>query len=327
MNTLSTLGSFITRSANIPKKIQISRQVTTQTYTDATGTYTQYYFLATSGTHYIRLNNFTTTQTLSILCIGGGGGGGYYGGGGGAGGFRESSITLDPANFTSEIITCVVGTSGGGSVDLPVVGNTGGNTTVKFKNNTINDLISQGGGGGGSQSKGGDGASGGGNWGWSSGLTTASLPEYGNNGGYSPDIGWISASGGGGAGGVGGASTTGGSKSTTKGGFGGIGKNCSLSGISNALYWAGGGGGMCQGPGDGLNKGGNGGGGGGYSYSSPTIGWNTGSGYSLNEALNGHAGANTGGGGGGCSGDAQNARGGNGGSGIVIISIKNADES
>ena len=331
-------GSQMMRSGKktVRQSIRTGGAVTTATYTDANGTYTQYYFLSTSGTNYIQLDNFTKTQTISILCIGGGGGGAYFGGGGGAGGLRESSITLDPANFTSDKITCVVGGGGAGSstldsTDATNTGSPGGITTISFQNNTTYNLTSRGGGGGASQRNGVDGASGGGHWGYTPGLSTAATGEYGNRGGYSPNTGWISGSGGGGAGGVGGASTTGGSQSNTNGGAGGIGRKCLLYGIPNALYWAGGGGGMCQGPGDGLNKGGIGGGGGGYSYKTTTTGWNTGSGdavtnYNAADSV-GNAGANTGGGGGGVWGGSTTPtprRGGNGAAGIVIVSIKTA---
>lgn len=161
-------GSQMMRSGKktVRQSIRTGGAVTTATYSDANGTYTQYYFLSTSGTNYIQLDNFTTTQTISILCIGGGGGGAIAGGGGGAGGFREYSLTLDPAKFTSEKITCVVGAGGAGApvtTDLRTIASNGGNTTITFQNDTSHNLMSQGGGGGGGRStSGNNGASGGG---------------------------------------------------------------------------------------------------------------------------------------------------------------------
>ena len=320
---------------NVALSVQKVGAVSTQTYTDANGTYTQYYFLSTSGTNYIQLNNITKTLNISILCIGGGGGGSNSGGGGGAGGFRESSITLDPANFTSEKITCVVGTGGGGVLmnsSNQSVGYKGGNTTVTFQNNTIHNLLSTGGGGGGGQgTSGGNGASGGGCKEASPGSSTLGVGEFGNRGGLSPAAGWQSSSGGGGAGGVGGDAISG-DTSTTRGGPGGIGKRCSLYGISNTLYWAGGGGGMCQKYFT-SNVGGRGGGGGGWSGATgeaSTKGWSSGGTDAYQSVVSGtgDAGANTGSGGGGMyyngkiNGDLTVYNGGNGAAGIVIISIQ-----
>jgi hypothetical protein len=322
------------------QSIQTFGAVSSQSYTDANGTYTQYYFLSTSGTNYIQLNNITKTLTISILCIGGGGGGAIAGGGGGAGGFREYSLTLNPANFTSEKITCIVGAGGAGAQDttnLRTVANSGGNTTVTFQNNTIHNLLSKGGGGGGGRdTKGSDGASGGGSMEQTSqttGLSTATTGEYGNRGGYSYPRDWQSGSGGGGAGGVG-SDSVGGSPTNTRGGPGGIGKRCSLNGISNTLYWAGGGGGMDQERNSykGLNVGGKGGGGGGWSGPSNAANGNiwlsAGGGDAYMPASDGNAGANTGSGGGGMyyngrtNGDTTVYRGGNGAAGIVIVSIQ-----
>ena len=324
-SAVSSFGSLITRPRLSNISIVVSGQVSNQTYTDASGTYTQYYFQALSGTNYIQLNNIKTIQTLSILCIGGGGGGAYQGGGGGAGGFRQSSITLDPANFINERISVVVGAGGAGKAGVnpsirnySMVGDTGGNTTVSFQNNTTyNYLTSHGGGGGCGHLSGGNGASGGGSWESDPGIkeTSYSADEYGNRGGTKPTGYYLAATGGGGAGGVGGNQVAGGSNNeNSRGGGGGIGKRCSLGGISNLLFWAGGGGGMCNGSNTLTNIGGAGGGGGGHSLN----GWSTGD---RGADSSGNAGANTGGGGGGSG--QYSTEGGNGGSGIVIISIRN----
>lgn len=341
----SSFGGSQMRSGKktVRQSIQTSGAVTTATYTDAVGTYTQYYFLSTSGTNYIQLNNFTKTQTIFILCIGGGGGGAHTGGGGGAGGFREYSLTLNPADFTSEKITCVVGAGGAGAPMTPLlstVGSGGGNTTVSFQNKSMHNLISQGGGGGGGRStSGNNGASGGGSMeNGSTGLSNAATRtgEYGNRGGYSPSPSWQSGSGGGGSSGAGGDSVTGINSATTGGGPGGIGKKCSINGISNILYWAGGGGGMGQYWNDlkYRNIGGRGGGGGGWSGGSGNVdgqkGWSSGGGDAYMPVSGGDAGANTGSGGGGMyynsspPGDPTVYRGGNGAAGIVIISFKTA---
>jgi hypothetical protein len=340
MNTFSSIGSFLTRGSNKPREVQISSQVTTAKFTDESGTYTQYYFLSTSGPNYIQLNNFKTTKTISILCIGGGGGGANAGGGGGAGGFREYSLTLDPALYSSERITCVVGAGGLGAPMLQSiysVASSGGSTTVTFQNNTMHTKESKGGGGGGGRStSGSNGASGGGSMEAGTSLSSAetSTGEFGNPGGNASSSNWQSGSGGGGAGGAGGDSLFG-NPDDTRGGPGGIGKQCSLNGISKTLYWAGGGGGMGQTYNtSNRNRGGRGGGGGGWTGESNGETnkkmWSIGGGDAFRSVVSGtgDAGANTGSGGGGMyyngrkQGDPNDYRGGHGADGIVIISIK-----
>lgn len=68
--SFSSFGGLMRPSKkNVALSIQKVGAVSTQTYTDANGSYTQYYFLSTSGTNYIQLNNITKTLTISILYI------------------------------------------------------------------------------------------------------------------------------------------------------------------------------------------------------------------------------------------------------------------
>jgi len=263
---------------------------------------------------------FTPTQSLTtdILVVAGGGSGsmGTGGGGGGAGGFR--AITSQ-AVTSSTAYTVTIGS--GGAATYPDNVRSGNGTNSSFSGSGFTTITASGGGAGGAEgsSTPASGGSGGGG-------TYNSAGASGNSGGYSPVEGYAGAGGtsGGGnwaSGGGGGASAAGGSAANAyTAGAGGAGASTSISGgaatgagqlVSGTYYFAGGGGGSAQKV-SGVNSfggaGGNGGGGAGSADN------NSG----LNREAFGITGLlNTGGGGGGAGGD--NALGGSGGSGIVII--------
>ncbi len=309
--------SFCNMNKVIANQSVSNPNIVIQQFTDANGTWTQYHFL--SGTNSIDL---PSGAQISILCIGGGGSGALYGGGGGSGGFLEASRILQ----SSDTITCTIGLGGAGNTANNASTISGGNTTVIFTTNTTYNMTSYGGGGGCSQSVGGNGASGGGCFYYSSTVTgNAIYGTQGNRAGFSPQIGWISASGGGGSGGVGLDSTTGGTQTNTKGGRGGLPKAPSLAGLDTTIYFAGGGSGMCQGQ-DNSNYG-YAGSGCAYNLNSWTPANTTYKSYNNVYATTPDAMPNTGSGGAGNYGrnfeSGKPTRGGNGGSGLVIISIKN----
>jgi hypothetical protein len=274
--------------------------------------------VSSDGTYYYHMFPFsgtftpTTAVTVDYLVVagGGGGGGGYRAGGGGAGGLR-STVTATGGGGSLETAlsltanTAYTVTVGGGGVGVTNANGTSGSNSV------FSSITSTGGGyGGGSWDSGNAGAvggSGGGGIGSSStggagGARTAS-PVQGFNGGsgYSGNI--QCGGGGGGAGAVG---QNGGSGGTD--GDGGTGvqitsfANATQTGADNGYYAAGGGGGN-YGSGN-VTIGGTGGAGAGGSGDSP---------YKNGVS----AVVNTGSGGGGASGDSY--KGGNGGSGLVII--------
>lgn len=242
------------------------------------------------------------TNINYLIVGGGGGGGGGVGGGGGAGGVLSGNTALSSGTTYS----IVVGTGGAGVSDYGP-GADGGNST-------FNGLTAIGGGGGGGYSPatvGRPGGSGGGANGYSAGRTGgAGTAGQGNNGGdgAGPSQGY--AGGGGGASQKGGNAYYSGTDNATS--FGGAGGHGKFSYITGTPAYYGGGGGAASGLG-GTNTGlpafgGAGGGGQGGSDTPPgTFGFN--------------AVAGTGGGGGG-SRDYPPA--GNGGSGVVILSIPNA---
>jgi len=269
---------------------------------------------------------------IDYLIMGGGGGGGSrHSGGGGAGGIIiASKIFIPEGNYS-----LIIGDGGfGGYGELNGVGDNG-------QDSSFFGEIAKGGGGGGSYSSfinGRDGGSGGGGafQNGKGGKTNknGSLRgiSYGNNGGdevFTNDCNGFLAGGGGGAGGPGL------SGNNLKGGNGGPG----IQWIDGNYYGGGGGGSVYQ-----AGKAGNGGvggGGGGSSYvggercsNGGTIGYGSdGAGNGQLERIGtscvaGNAAPNTGGGGGGAS---QNfppdygiSRGGNGGSGIIVIIYSDA---
>jgi len=237
--------------------------------------------------------------TLEWLVIAGGGGGGGYGGfgnggGGGAGGVLTGSFSMS----TGALFTIIVGAGGGGGAGQ-VSGSTGFDSNVS--SGSFSTLTAKGGGYGGREAPGGNGGSGGGGGASGGGLATqssfvpAGFTGYGNNGGGNINqFGGFTGGGGGGAAGVGQNGD-----GETKGGNGGAATSLFSTWASatstgvGGQYAGGGGGGRDNEPPSGPGLGGGGGatGGGGPDAT-----------------------ANTGSGGGG----ANNVRGYNGGSGIVI---------
>lgn len=237
--------------------------------------------------------------SVDVLVVAGGGGGGEtIGGGGGGGGVL---IWNGYATVPGASIAVTVGSGGTGAAAACTyqssAGTSGGNSVFGL-------MTAYGGGGGGSYNNTSSGAlsggSGGGTGAGSSAGATSGVIGQGYNGGTTA-ANTNNGAGGGGAGAVG----TNGVSGT--GAAGGAGRASSISGSS--VYYGGGGGGGARNPGGNAGgAGGTGGGGaGGYGLTAGTAGT-----------------ANTGGGGGG--GGYHNttapycAAGGNGGSGIVIIS-------
>jgi hypothetical protein len=247
---------------------------------------------------------------IDFLVVAGGGAGGSMlttpyptgggCGGGGAGGFRTSAET---GIALGTVITVTVG-DGGASVN-DAAGGKGSNSSISGSGLTT--ITSEGGGGGNGE---GDGTSGGSGGGGSSRSTTA---QAGNTPSTSPSQGNDGADGLNSApthvgGGGGGAGATGGTGSTTAiGGNGGNGTASSITG-SSVTYAGGGGGGARNATG------------------SPSSGGTGGSGGGGNGALEQNVAAtdgtaNLGGGGGGGHAYIGDDRGGEGGKGVVILSI------
>ena len=240
-------------------------------------------------------NSMSPPYVEYLVVAGGGGGGATIAGGGGAGGLLQG---LTPIT-AGQSITVTVGTGGTGTATTGQAGagvaGQGGNsvfgniTAVGGGNGTYNggpsnDVYAQGGSGGGA-----------GRTGWNAGL---GISGQGNNGGTASG-GDANAAGGGGAGSQG-------VNASTVSGNGGSGIASSISGTLTA-YAGGGGGGIRCGIGSPIASvvgvGGTGGGGCGSLSAVATAGT-----------------ANTGGGGGGGGYNGTYWGGGNGGSGIVIIS-------
>ena len=267
-------------------------------------------FVATGGTKSTSgsktIHTFTSPGTFSVtsgsntnleyLVVAGGGGAG--GGGGGAGGYRTGTgFSVGTGSYS---VTVGAGGNGGSGGPIPP-GNAGNNSVFS----TI--TAAGGGSGGGAGGSGGNGGSGGGGGqdagSAGSGNTPPTSPPQGNNGGVTQRNGYGGAGGGGGAGQQGSNAVTA-SPVIARGGAGGNGTANSISGSS--VTYAGGGGGGCNtntSPAPGPGPGGSGGGGTG-AFQHQTSGSN--------------ASINTGGGGGGAEYDGPS--GGNGGSGIVILS-------
>ena len=249
---------------------------------------------------------------IDFLVIAGGGAGGDAGGGGGAGGYRTTTQFSD----VGTVITITVGD--GGVASNGSLSTSGSDSSISGSGLTT--ITSAGGGFGGNalypvfpNSPGGNGGSGGGGGGdgettpnlnpGGSGNTPSTSPSQGNNGGIgSGNPSNRSGGGGGGASAVGANGSTNG----TTGGNGGAGTASSITGSS--VTRAGGGGGYNQQPGT-AGTGGTGGGGNGGSDNPSTAGTN--------------GTANTGGGGGGSSAAVS----GNGGKGVVILSMPDASYS
>lgn len=236
------------------------------------------------------------TYNANILVAAGGGGGGSGhsggGGGGGAGGYiTNSSKTLN----TGTTYTVTVGAGGAGSTGTGAsgLGSQGGNSSLTGETTAIG-----GGGGGyavstGAATTGGSGGGGGGN---ASAAGAAGTSGQGNAGGAAAGTG--SGASGGGGGGSGGAGQSG-----VGSAHGGAGTSNSITGSAVSYAGGGGGGAFTSSGGTGNGGGGNGGGG-------------TNAGANATDATGG------GGGGGG-----QDRLGGDGGNGVVIISVPTANYS
>jgi hypothetical protein len=255
---------------------------------------------------------FLTTPSYSVdfLTVAGGAGGGRpVGGGGGAGGYRnsfgsevsgggnssETSLTFSPGT----VYTITVGAGGAGTAQGGPAAAGASGASSSISGTGITTITSAGGGGGGAENVaavvGGCGGGGGKN-----GDGVAGTTNQGFAGGDGADGGGQQGGGGGG-----GSDTNGINGTASKGGNGGSGNTSSITG--SAVARAGGGGGSgC----DNLTEGTGGTGGGGDG--------NTGSNDQGSSGT-----ANTGGGGGG----AHDVAAGNGGSGVVILSMPDASYS
>ncbi|MBR2920634.1 MAG: DUF2341 domain-containing protein [Kiritimatiellae bacterium] len=250
-----------------------------------------------------------------ILVVGGGGAGANPGnasvnyggaGGGGAGGMVEvQGVYLEAGSY--DIVV------GKGGISPEAQGNGGNGESSKILLSGTAKYEALGGGGGGIRSAGNNGGSGGG--GSSDYSNSTVLPQFGGDaqqpgsifGGYGNNGGLGSqrrvGGGGGGAGGPGEAAVAGSSVANNLGGAGGPGRVSSITGVE-VIYAAGGGGGSRTGNSSALGGSGIGGNGGSGSSTAPV------------SATDGAKNTGSGGGGG-----RLNERGGNGGSGIVIIRI------
>ena len=286
----------------------------------------------TSGSDVYRAHVFTSSGIFSVsqlsesfpsnveylVVAGGGSGGGEYGGAGGAGGLRTNLPGVQTANSTPLTgaafpvsvspgdYTVTVG--GGGAFASPTA-----SQGVNGSPSVFGSITATAGGGGGSPGgvgkNGGSGGGGGGQgspvFAAGSGNTPPVSPIQGHNGGNgNQSPGWHSGGGGGGAGEAGDAATS------SDAGDGGNGVQVAIAGPSSASPVG------TPGPsGTGWFAGG--GGGGGYSVTPGTGGvGGGGAGGPGGTGQNGTAG--TGGGGGGANHPGA-VRGGNGGSGVVVV--------
>jgi hypothetical protein len=248
--------------------------------------------------------------SADFLVIAGGGGGGFdKGGGGGAGGYRNSFATETSGGGNSsetalELIpgnayTITVGGGGAGGSGTGATGTSG--VASSISGTGITTVTSDGGGGGGTGATGVKVGLVGGSGGGSSTNTSPGGPGTSNQG-FDGGTGSSSPNSSGGGGGAGEAGNTDGQA------YGGDGLASSITG--SAVTRGGGGGGNIDGGGSG--RAGDGGGG---------------NGAGTSPAAQGTAGtANTGGGGGGGTGNAPQV-GLAGGSGVVILSVADADYS
>lgn len=302
--TLGANGNKINGSTD-NKVLSTNREAVTITYVDSTQGW-----VSTSASNYGTQSLDPAPYSIDFLVIAGGGGGGARtGGGGGAGGYRTSTQSV----VIGTAITVTVGDGGAGSTDQNSRANNG--STSSISGSGLTTITSAGGGGGGSHgtpavSSGGSGGSGGGgsdntSTSGGAGNTPSTSPSQGNTGGNAIDTADVSDGGGGG----GGAGAVGGNASSNQGGTGGIGSASSITGSS--VTRAGGGGGGASDTGTG-GSGGTGGGGAGQKNTTGTSGT-----------------ANTGGGGGGGGGSSPvyTYSGGNGGKGVVILSMATSSYS
>lgn len=293
----------------------------TSTHTAFGVTYRTHTFTTVGSNSFVVSSVGTEPTARYMMIAGGGSGGARHGGGGGAGGMIEGVMTL-----TSTTYPIVIGAGGQGKL-ADQVGNSGGNTT-------FNGLTALGGGGGAAwgDKNGVAGGSGGGGSEVLGAGGAATQPGsasggFGFAGAQGQDAGTGHGSGGGGAGGAGVKTFI-----NYRSGPGGAGRTSTIYG--RTYFFAGGGGGGSWEAGD-PRSGGNGGPGGGGGGGQARSGFaGPGGGMTLNagatgttgipNASGGDAGANTGGGGGGGGAYPPNTgyestRGGNGGTGIVVI--------
>jgi len=272
------------------------------------------------------------------LIVGVGGGGGMdMGGGGGAGGYVAGNTYFAPGSYNVTVGAGGIGAPAAGTGGQPsghqfTISATSGSNSSLF-GSTAGGITARGGGFGGSsywgytpnQGYGASGGSGGASSGYKQGVgasdragvsTQFSAYGYGlgNTGGQATDNYY--------SGGGGGAGAVGNTGSASVQGDGGIGIQNSILGTN--FYWAGGGAGggySREGGNGGLGGGGGGGVGSKTGGSGFTNGENT-AGGSVNSHANvpgGNGGVGTGGGGGGGSHYNSNNKGGDGGSGSVIL--------
>jgi hypothetical protein len=281
-----------------------------------------------SGTLTVTSVNGSSVVDVDYLIVAGGGGGGTnMGGGGGGGGVLNGKMTL----VAGQSYTVTVGAGGAGAP----AGTTGGHPTVTGSNgssSSINSLVATGGGWGGVSYNtmgygihmGNSGGSGGGSSGYNNDYVApgyygsgSGISGQGNRGGYQGNAYYS-----GGGGGAGAAGTDGNSRPD-----GGAGRMVTI--LGRPFYWGGGGGGASYS----LDTGGYGGvGGGGGGALGTALGGRNGIAWGSNggggaccswaNTPGGNAAVNTGGGGGGGSHYNYTNKGGDGGSGIVIIRYK-----
>ena len=255
------------------------------------------------------------TYDADFLCIAGGGGGGRAaGGGGGAGGYRnsfgsessggggssETALVFTPGTQ----YTITVGTGGAGTPTGPQANATDGNDS-SISGSGITTITSVGGGGGGHSGSPGTAGSAGGSGGGGGAYFGAGGAGTANQG-FAGGASTTGSAGQQGAGGGGGASAVGGPGNSSEAGDGGAGLSSSITGSSVARGGGGGGKGYDNLPGGAGGTGGGGAGGAANSNAPGTAGT-----------------ANTGGGGGG----SHDVAGASGGSGVVILSVPDANYS
>ena len=236
------------------------------------------------------------TYTVTYLVVAGGAGGGKAkAGGGGAGGMLASTFTT----LEGVELTCTVGGGGAGANSGAARGANGVNSSIAGTG--FSTLTAIGGGGGGSDQEavgpGANGGSGGGGSGGNSGYTGGGDGTSGQGSDGGDGLVGSAAAGGGG----GGKNAAGSNGTSSAGGNGGAGLASSITGSS--VTYAGGGGGCNE-----NSSGGSGGAGGGGAGSQGDATAGT---------------ANTGGGGGATHEAAQAA----GGSGIIVLSMPDANYS
>jgi hypothetical protein len=289
----------------IKDNIQVA-QVTPITYIDSGNVYaveSYTYYGAANTADYTRF--FTKSTACDILIVAGGGSGGNDRGGGGGGGgiIFSQNITLN-GTYTIKVGMGGLGSTSGTTGGSGTRGTNGMNSSISGTGLTT--LTAIGGGAGGSCATGvtRDGISGGSGGGAShyngAGVAGSGTVGQGKNGG----IGFEWGAGGGG----GGYTTVGTNASSTNAGNGGAGLSNTITGIT-IIYGSGGGGGSSgNGSGSGIGN------------QAIGIGGSVGAGNGTIQNVNGYdASVNGCGGGGAGQSNGVTTKGGNGGSGIVII--------